>query len=130
MSNIEPIVVKAPEDLESLISKHTIHFFPRRHPQIILQIDNLTTAENESLGRKINLFYYSCGCGEGALFLFVGLIVYLVCLFLVFWGEISYLHILGGLLSLFLLSGVGKLFGIVRGKIRLKYLKKQILQIA
>lgn len=129
MQNIEPMVIKAREDLEYLLSKHTIHFFPRRHPRIILQFDNLTTAENESWARKINLSYYACGCSEGALFLFVGLIGYLVCLFLVFWGAISYLNILGGLLFLFLLSGVGKFFGMLRGKIRLKYLANKLSKL-
>lgn len=126
MQNIEPIIVKDKKDLNYLLNTHTITFLPKRHPRIILQFDNLAKEENEKWARKINLSYYSCGCSEGALFLFVGLIGYLVSLFVVFWGAISYVHILGGLLFVFLFSGVGKYFGMLRGKIRFRYLVAEL----
>ena len=129
MNSVEPIIIKGREDLEYLLRKNTFHFFPRPYPRIILQFDQLAPVENDRFSKKMNFFYYSCGCSEGALFLFVGLIAYLACLLLLFWGEISYLHIMGGLLFLFLLSGIGKAFGLIRAKIRLKHLIKKLIKL-
>ena len=48
MKSVEPIIIKVHEDLEVLLNQHTVSFFPKRHPRIILQFDNLSPAENES----------------------------------------------------------------------------------
>jgi len=110
-----------------LLSKHTIQIMPRLHPRFVMQFENLTKEENERLSRKINLSYYSCGCSEGALFLLVGLISYLVYILVTFKGQIYLTNILRGILFLFIFTTIGKIIGILIGRFRLRYLIKNML---
>lgn len=115
-----PIIVRNKRDLDSLLRQRAIVLLPRHRRQIKLQIDGLHESDTAYWERKINRIYYYCGCGEGALSLFLGTPLILGYFFLFSNYHGPFFYIFSFFLSIFILAIGGKILGIIFAKIRLR----------
>ena len=88
--------------------------------KIRLNIAGFTEKHKKRWESKINTYYSACGCEEGSVSIFVGVLLYVVYLILrnadspIGWTDLLSVFVL------VLLSGaVGKLYGLYHGKVQL-----------
>lgn len=116
------IVIKTRGDIDELRRNHKINLIPKNHSRISAQFESLIEEENENISKKLNKYYYSCGCGEGTIFLITGVAIIIIYMF---WAGVSNLqvaHVIFGLLFLFIISTIGKITGLLFAKYRLNKL--------
>jgi hypothetical protein len=123
----EPLIVRTKQDLFPLVNTRTARLIPRGRRRIMLQIEGLDPKKTERSERAINRFYHSCGCGEGALFLFFGLALFLGYLLLFSRQHTVLFSTLLGFLFPFSFAIAGKFIGILYAKVRLRRVIKKLV---
>lgn len=86
--------------------------------KITFSLESLSEEENVQLSKRINRFYFSCGCKEGAAALLVSAVAYLSYLYFLSEKNFSTVDVLIGLLILALAMGIGKSLGKFLGRYR------------
>ncbi len=108
-----PIILASREDFEALLSSGRPRMLPGRG-RIVVEIEKIDADEKRLLERKLNRYFYDCGCASGAIassLAMVSAIIYLVAkpggIFGVGWADIGC-----SLLFILLSAALGKGLGI------------------
>ncbi|MFQ6083010.1 MAG: hypothetical protein ACE5WD_06595 [Candidatus Aminicenantia bacterium] len=119
------------DSIQSLFSKKNRNKFER----IKIDVEGLDKSRAKEFEKKINRYFFSCGCETGAIFSFSSILVYILIGMLYFkktsifnWQSIKY-----GLLILLTGALLGKIIGLLYAKYKLritiKKLKSEISKI-
>lgn len=120
-------VVKNTEMLDELLQKKKYHI-----SNIVIDLPELTIEENQFYSKRINKYYFACGCDTGTYFMvgafLLSLMLFFFNLILVEMGLFKW--IIYSLILILLSAIVGKLVGLTFSKIKLyktiKLLKNKI----
>lgn len=113
------IIIETTDELKSLLKSYRIHLMPRTKSRIIIRLNEYSEQENYRLNLKINSYYYSCGCSEGALFMLGGFVMCVFYILSILKLNINLISIPAMIVFLFLFSTLGKFLGILIDRIRL-----------
>ena len=114
-------------DLKHFMKQKARVFFPRRIP-IIVDISSLPFDENKYWSKYFNRYYYNCGCGYGAVFLIIGILLQTYYFFVYGFDPLGAWFIAFTPISLIIITGVGKVFGIARSRFRIKKALQHLLK--
>src|SRR4030042_3871923 len=114
-----PIQIKSQAELGQLINNHKISLHPYNHSPIILELNDLSEKDNQIWSSVLNKYYYACGCVEGAVFLFIAIILCTLYFAVILNFKLDLSNYISGTIYIIGMTILGKLSGILAGKIRL-----------
>jgi hypothetical protein len=116
-------------DLQRLVERQRLHLLPAKRAHINVELPWLAADQRERWGRILTEHYYQCGCRHGAAFLLIGLLLLIARL--VFFGlaPLGVWYLLTAPLFLFLLSGAGKIGGILWSRFQLRRAVSHLLDM-
>ncbi len=121
------IYIKEMDDFQKLLLNYSV--FGLRKDRAILQLSGFTAEENQKFGELVNVYYRACGCSEGTLAGMVG-VVFIVAIYFVNGWPWNYYSIQQGIvytvIVLFLSMSIGKVFGLLQAKHKLKRLIQEL----
>ncbi len=105
-----------------IIGRHTMM-------PLVFGLDTLSSEENAVLQAEANRLLAACGCGTGATFCIVSVVLYALAVFFAgptgpgAWAMI----VLGGFATVLLAGSVGKMIGIAHARLRLRRIVGRML---
>jgi len=124
-----PIIISDLTELRKLLIYKHWHE-RKRHSQIHLEINSLTSVEKTYWLSRLNPPYFDCGCPAGTAALFLGTGGYLAYLFFIKGiSSIGWIDLLIGLLVLASSAGIGKVLGIHWARIRFNRSIRKLIAI-
>ncbi len=106
-ANKMTILMHDKDQLESLLNKY-------RRVDFMFEFDVLSDDENKVWLVKIKKNYFACGCNVGKTFMVYAFFIALLALLFTYifhWGKVSIMMYVYCLLFIFLMAGLGKVFG-------------------
>ena len=119
------IIIETTDQLKSLIKSYRFHLVPRSMPRIVVRLNTCSETENRELNGKVNSWYYSCGCREGAAALLVCL-VFCAYYFFCVMNRFHFSYLMALTVLMFISIATGKALGILIDRYRLGRLVKKL----
>lgn len=120
ISSQETILCTA-EDIEALLERSRHLFSPLRVQKISVSVEGLSPRASEEIETRLKAYLSDCGCQAGSVAAAIGIFVYLALLTAVVgWPSAwKWKHLFIGIGVCFGMAMLGKLFGLLRARVKL-----------
>ncbi len=122
------IQIKSQAELGQLLSEHKISLRPNNHSPINLELNGLSEKDNQIWSSILNKYYYVCGCVEGAIFLFIAIILCTFYFAVILKFKLTLSNYVLGTIFTISMTILGKFSGILAGKIHLTASVKKLIK--